>query len=46
MSDSGLDSSMQTENNYDENSMTYEVSYVINAIISYKTLYNDCMNKL
>jgi hypothetical protein len=46
MSDSGLDSPMQTENNYDENSMTYEVSYVINAIISYKTLYNNCMNKL
>ena len=38
MSDSVLDSSMQTEDNYDNNSMTYEVSCVINAI-SYKTLY-------
>jgi len=35
MSDSGLDSSMQTENNYDVNSMIYKVSCVINAIISY-----------
>ena len=34
-SDSELDSSMQTENNYDVNSMTYKVSCVINAIISY-----------
>ena len=35
MSDSGLDSSMLTENNYDENSITYKVSCVIKAIISY-----------
>ena len=36
MSDSVLDSFMQTENDYDENYMTYEVSCIINAIISYK----------